>query len=1006
MRELQRLIKEILILLASRDLTDQEQRRELAGEYTEQCRLFNLKAEECRRMLERKMFVEANQYAESLTPSLFRMDQLLNFPERERFLELYQMYDWPPPPHLQSDVIRRLRSMSSEMKDLTPLLNAYRQIARSNDVQSKILLLRQIVKRDHNPEWLDALNALEKEFLEILTHQAKDAIIHGDFDALEKIRETLFAPDWSVPPSEVVRKKITNVLEEHARKERERICGKLFQSLKEAYAGKQDAPLEHALRELDFFLLSEEYEPEESVLEQLREIRAFREERKRIREENAEYESLVKRLEEGIAGNAALPGLEDLFRCVEEMGKKVPDALLTQFLEYRERTAAAARGKLRLRIGGAAAGGVAVLLLLIISAVLIVRNATEREWTRRLEKSLAENSGEASLKLLQSFEKESPALCRGSNITRLAEQIRKKKELEDVSRKRFAALIPKMRAALQNYEKNRNLLLEDNALALRLIVDQQEENIYREFKEEFRRKKNEYADRQKQRYLLLLERLQEQRKGFFAALDGEDPAKAESCIRKAEELKEQMICLQEVPTDVKSNGMRILEEIPELKSTLSRKQSYLETRRALFGDLDDPQNLAYLKEKINLFLSGFQEHPKAAVYRKLLEDHILPAERFLKLDPENPGDGTLYSADAAELKKMRAGRQKLYSGMSSKFDEMAAIDRRNPLYALILKTEDGSWIDLYYNDKGAVENLGKTVVGENVFRAFRVECLADTRGTTSQVLIQYNEQNRKGSIENKRYQGTFVYPDHLEGKRLNKVPAPHVQMIDRIAKELKTRGNENNICEMVTTLFRENLSSEQINPYLRLLIAEILVNTFSAHLPENASYAEMKKRISYLKKKLTASYHWIRGYEEHSAEQNQLRRDLQELKLLPLTVSGDRFREHLLRIALSRRLVPAGYLMKENGTSRFIRLNSAPTAGELWLLSHEKCVVVGSYRLKEFQLHPGAKAELPENPVFYTPEDGRSTPELMNELRKEARTYQIADFRWPVCWPEFAGDRK
>ena len=241
---------------------------------------------------------------------------------------------------------------------------------------------------------------------------------------------------------------------------------------------------------------------------------------------------------------------------------------------------------------------------------------------------------------------------------------------------------------------------------------------------------------------------------------------------------------------------------------------------------------------------------------------------------------------------------------------------------------------------------------------------------------------------------------------MNKVPAPHVLMIDRIAKELKTRGNENNICEMVTMLFRENLSSEQINPYLRLLIAEILVNTFNTHLPENASYAEMKKRISYLKKKMTASYHWIRGYEEHSAEQNQLRRDLQELKLLPLTVSGDRFREHLLRTALSRRLVPAGYLMEENGTSRFIRLNSAPTVGELWLLSQEKCVVVGTYRLKEFHLYPGVKAELSENPMFYTPEDGRSTQELMNELRKEARTCQIADFRWPVCWPEFAGEQK
>ena len=217
MRELQRLIKEIYTA-CFQSLTDQSSAKNWQGIYGAMPSVQSKRG--MRKMLERKCLWRPIQYAESLTPSLFRMDQLLNFPERERFLELYQMYDWPPPPHLQSDVIRRLRSMSSEMKDLTPLLNAYRQIARSNDVRSKILLLRQIVKLDHNPEWLDALNALEKEYLELLAHQAKDAIIHGDFDALEKIRETLYAPDWSVPPSEVVRKKITNVLEEHARKER------------------------------------------------------------------------------------------------------------------------------------------------------------------------------------------------------------------------------------------------------------------------------------------------------------------------------------------------------------------------------------------------------------------------------------------------------------------------------------------------------------------------------------------------------------------------------------------------------------------------------------------------------------------------------------------------------------------------------------------------------------------------------------------------------------------
>lgn len=70
MNDLQQLVQEIGRRLDSNDLTNTEVLRGLAEDYVRSCNAFNKKVEECRQLLERRMYVEAGQLADQAVPPL------------------------------------------------------------------------------------------------------------------------------------------------------------------------------------------------------------------------------------------------------------------------------------------------------------------------------------------------------------------------------------------------------------------------------------------------------------------------------------------------------------------------------------------------------------------------------------------------------------------------------------------------------------------------------------------------------------------------------------------------------------------------------------------------------------------------------------------------------------------------------------------------------------------------------------------------------------------------
>ena len=157
MNDLEHLIQEIGERLSANDLTDSDELRRLALRYLRACNDFNAKVAECHAMLDRRMIIEASQLADSLTPPLATQAKLLVFPERPAFLELFTIYDWEMPPALNLDVVNDLTAATAHLSHIKPLLDAYRQVARQDNDELKISILRKIVKLDDKDEWRKTL---------------------------------------------------------------------------------------------------------------------------------------------------------------------------------------------------------------------------------------------------------------------------------------------------------------------------------------------------------------------------------------------------------------------------------------------------------------------------------------------------------------------------------------------------------------------------------------------------------------------------------------------------------------------------------------------------------------------------------------------------------------------------------------------------------------------------------------------------------------------------------
>ncbi len=991
-RSLEQLIRDILESLASNNQCDSPNYQALAGEYVEFCKEFNRNIDEIQRLLEHNMIADALQKAEGTTYSLARQAQLLNFQGVEPFLELFQIYGWEEPPRLRAEVLEEIARQSIGSEQLTPLLEAYRKVARGEDDMRKILLLRRIAEIDHTkPEWAATLSVLEEKQLVVLSEEAKNAIIRKDYLRLEEILQILQSPDWRVKPLEAVIAKTAKVLHDHRLEELRVMAEQYAAAISEAYSNFDCVALGKALQKWERLSAEEGFTPADYLELQVNEAAAYYRTQKDKVETEAKIDEAIEEIRKGVEREAPLEVLEKMYTYLLSLNGSLPDGLKARFFEYKSGIEEMQRRRKCLLI----AGGVAVFLVfaavVVFSSYHIVMTLTEKEWTSRISTALEQEAADAALGLLAELEKSSPAIRQRSGIQALADQAQAKKEAEAAQSKEFQAVARKFREEIGNFEANRTSLSAAKAKALSLIVSQEERDAYREMDEAYNRQLAAYIKRQDAKYRSVVERIRTCRKDFFVALEEGNLKSAGDALNRFSELRDSLNGIGDVSPAVKAESNRVVDGIAELRAKLNVSGEEVRKSNDALANLYASDDLATLRTRITEFIANHPGAPQVAGLR----DHVLGNLTKVAggLEVDNKGGGFFFAADMAMRKTLDDNAAALLNESRTALQERVDAELATPMYAVIFKSPDGKRrYDFFYRQLSFVSQP-QGVDLESV--------LVDKTG-----LVQRLEIRRQSDTSNDytivagrdRLRVKLIAPPSIENLKLESMPAPHVAVCQALLKSL-TKANESNCENVLITGIDSTLKHPEISPYRQLSVVTLLSELLKKRAPQNHSYQILANHLEALSARIPPSYNWLRAFAPlHLTTTEEITAGLKETETMTL-IPENTFYRNLYTIALSRKVIPIGFVNRTGRGHELILLGRAPLQGEVWIFSPSEQTfrAIGSYSGKELSLTAEGNADWK---ILFSPTDGRSTGTLTEAVRKAAQEARITQIIWPKTWPE------
>ena len=225
MSKLARIISDIQSALATGNVTRGPAVEGLAREYAAECRRIYERLDRCEDFLSKGLISES-VYLARTAPDLLDELTLLEFPEKDSWEEVVELYQLPVPPeiplhkavsinraysdhHLQQDLLGRWRLLNIGKAPLARRLDILRQLCRLDP---------------NNIAYLDNLGELEGERLEDMLQMAREASGKGDPFTLRKLIEELDnSANWSQNPDRAIASEIRTLgqssQEQAARKE-------------------------------------------------------------------------------------------------------------------------------------------------------------------------------------------------------------------------------------------------------------------------------------------------------------------------------------------------------------------------------------------------------------------------------------------------------------------------------------------------------------------------------------------------------------------------------------------------------------------------------------------------------------------------------------------------------------------------------------------------------------------------------------------------------------------
>ncbi len=818
----QQLIIRLKTFLSSSDLTDSPTARALYANYLQLNNQLSSRMINCSSLLNNRQKIEAVTLAQQ-EPPVDKLFAAMMFPERKLLLRLASLYSWELPAELNSALMADISQALTEMNDLRPLLAEFRRIARSDQLENKLRLLREINRRDtNNQEWERPLREVENQYLTKLIDRAQQTIINEQYSELENIYDELKNTQWVVAVPTVVMQKINKIVTGYRMEMRKKRAEELLLEVNNALGIFDVNALEDALFCYNDHCATSGYEPEKNELIQLREAEKFLSEEK-------EKQNLLQEFRNGIAvitslldNNAPIIEIDKVYSALKTTGHDIPLHISRRIEQYREELDREIRIRHIMKACRIIACAAVIIFAIVGGTSLISRSITEKRLVGSIREKIAQKDLPGALLMLAEVEQQHPGIAKGSKISAVRADIAKL-EKEDKERQ---ALLEKL---FSEIEKSRNVWPPDPAIAGKiteissLVKSDVEKQKLAAVQKWYKEISERYSTECENEFYVKLNKIKEMRKRIIGCIEDRKFTLAEKELFRLKKIIDEIRNMRFLKPELLSENNKLLSCVFALDEMLSTHRSNQAELNEALEAMCNAATLSELEEALRNYISIFKKNnaEKQTDHFLLLQNDIETLKSIFNWqDSGTRADITnAYLRDVQQLLQDRQNADKACTDLQNAFKRLENNNKRQKLY--FLRFKDASSKNMDFLVSGKISEINGV--------------LKFTRDDGVDVEVHpirfYNRQYRiivRGDAGDEKIYSmcTLIYPADIAISTVRKTAAAHQVLTGKIAGDMTMLSTENVVAKGIGYL-EMILTDTYCVEYWKMMLASRVVQALA-----------------------------------------------------------------------------------------------------------------------------------------------------------------------------------
>ena len=808
--------------LSSADLTDSQTARSLYASFLQLNNLLSSRMINCSSLLQNQQKIEAVTLAQQ-EPALSNIYDAIMFPERKLLLRLAALYSWELPAEINSTLMEDINKALSEMNDLRPLLAEFRRIARSNQLENKLRLLREITRRDrNNQEWELPLREVENQYLTKLIDQAQQAIVNKRFGELETIYGELKNSTWVVSIPTVVMQKINKVVNDYRLEMRKRRAMELLHEVNNALATFDVTALEDAIFCYNDHCTTSGYEPEKNELIQLREAEKFLSEEKKKQEVLQDFHRGISTLNQLLDDNAPLPEIDKVFSAVKSTEHEIPLHLTRRVEQYREDVEREIRIRSILKACRIVACSAVVIVVIVGGARWITQTISENRLVSSLREKISQKDLTGATRMLADIEQKYPGLAKGAKITAVRADIAKLEAENKVRQETLSKLFAEIDALKKVWPPDLSIAGKLSEIGT-LVQTDTEKQQYAAVKKWYDDVTARYTAECEDKFHAKLATLKELRNRIIGSIEEQNFVRAEKELLELKNLIDEIRKMKFLKPELLSENNELLSCAFALDDMLASHRANQAELQESFQSMFTAVSLSELDEALRSYISIYQKNRNGKnpeQFMPLKSDVDALKAIFNWQDSNTPSSSSnAYLRDMQQIQRDRKIAEKACSDLRSTFDRLNKSINRQRLGFLRFQDQSGKNIDLLISNK--VSGIDGSI--------------HVTRDDGASVVIHPNPHSPSkyqivigDKVENEKTYAmcTLVYPANLSVSSVRQTVAAHQQLFKKITQELPALTPDNVLTKGIGYL-QMILNDQYCVEYWKMLLASRILQAIS-----------------------------------------------------------------------------------------------------------------------------------------------------------------------------------